>query len=211
MLRSNKFKKMQYPKLKQILGLFMILLCIEVHAQSQNENLRLIIFAKKYEKGFYRTFEEFRKNAPSIPFNGEVDNHLTVRLTFNGNLPCPDQTAIWGFCDGTGIYISRSFSFSEKEIYYRIQHIGRFCDYETLRNPYYADMPHNRTLQVGIDFNTGQSFTINKVTIESILFRDEELYNNFSSNSKKNMVAREYLRYYSKKHPEEIELVIVPQ
>ncbi len=182
-------------------------LFLATKAPAQTSDSDLIFFTTHYKKGFYRNFDEFRRNAPSIPYEGEADNYKTVQLTFDAThpAPCAVGTPIWGFSDGNGIFISRARSFSETEVYYRIQYIGRFCYYETFWNPYY-NMPHNKILEMGIDGNTGDGFLLTTKGVAEKLSRDEEIYNNFKKNPGKNhiTVKVEYLKQYSKKHIEEI-------
>jgi hypothetical protein len=90
-----------------------------------NENFELTILnTGQYKKGAYRNFEEFKNNAPSISFfefkKGEMGDILYIKE--NGE-EYPSRN-VWGFSDGTVLYINSGNKFSqlikvEKTFYFK--------------------------------------------------------------------------------------------
>jgi hypothetical protein len=76
-------------------------------------NLNLPILNESIlKKGAYASYEEFKNNNPSIKEyqykKGEMGDFLYVK---ENGVEHPDRT-VWGFCDGTNIYINSADKFS---------------------------------------------------------------------------------------------------
>ncbi len=80
----------------------------------RNKQTHIPIFTETaYKKGVYKTFEEFKMNAPSVTEyeykKGKLGDVLYVK---EGKNEFPDRMA-WGFCDGKNVFINSSDIFSE--------------------------------------------------------------------------------------------------
>lgn len=173
----------------------------------------LIFFAVDKKKGIYRNFDEFRNNSPSIPYKGKViDSGLPdmVHIDFyeGHDAPCPKNTDIWGFCDGLTVFISETGKFKKKNVYTRLQYIGRYSYFQKevfIANSNQMGYSYaTRTYAYGIDANTGEVFRLNEEVVLYILYRDEALMKKFEKTRKKQEDLGVYLRLYSTNHPEEI-------
>jgi hypothetical protein len=78
----------------------------EIIAYSKQQLNVPIITAKSYQRGVYKTFEEFKMNTPSI-VNYEIKNDKLTDILFvrddKGEYPVRN---VWGFCDGSRLYIN---------------------------------------------------------------------------------------------------------
>jgi hypothetical protein len=83
-----------------------------------------------FKKGFYKSYEEYINNAPSIVYDFTV-KVKTCRESDSAAI-CVDYTlvddnqktgSIWGFCDGKNVYIRLSTGLNSNK-YWRVEHIG---------------------------------------------------------------------------------------
>ena len=85
----------------------------DIIARSNKETQIPILIETGFKKGVYKSFEEFKMNAPSVSEfeyrKGKMGDVLYVK---EGGNEFPDRTA-WGFCDGKNIFINSSDIFSE--------------------------------------------------------------------------------------------------
>ena len=85
----------------------------DIVARSNKETQIPILVETAFKKGVYKTFEEFKMNAPSVTEyqfrKGKFGDMLYVK---EGDNEFPDRTA-WGFCDGKNFFINSSDIFSE--------------------------------------------------------------------------------------------------
>lgn len=85
----------------------------DIVARSEKETQVPILIETSFKKGVYKTFDEFKMNAPSVADyefkKGKFGDMLYVK---EGDNEFPDRTA-WGFCDGKNIFINSSDIFSE--------------------------------------------------------------------------------------------------
>jgi hypothetical protein len=85
----------------------------DIAKKASKERSVPILIETAYRKGVYKTFDEFRNNAPSVTDfeykKGKFGDMLYVR---EGDTEYPDRTA-WGFCNGKNIFINSSDLFSE--------------------------------------------------------------------------------------------------
>lgn len=89
-------------------------LTIEDIVARNNKEIQIpILIETGFKKGVYKSFEEFKMNAPSVAEfeyrKGKMGDVLYVK---EGGNEFPDRTA-WGFCDGKNIFINSSDIFSE--------------------------------------------------------------------------------------------------
>lgn len=184
------------------------------------------------KKGLYKTFDEFKENAPSIPLEWEIQwgifNYILSgagsmsgvhdQMTHNDTLyklkidkgKTQEIGTIWGFCDGKCVYINREFSpFSGKVIFkpdskfYKILYIGRYC-YFSCAFPVGVNVQYVHA-EIGIDLNSGKLWEINKKQVKKILSRDEELMQQYINDNSNENINFKYLKLFSEKHKDEIE------
>ena len=86
--------------------------------------------ARQLKKGFYKTYEEYISNSPSItePFTVvPLAKNNTDTATIGAIYKLADSTKnikhIWGFCDGTDVYVKFASSLFSKR-YWRLEYIG---------------------------------------------------------------------------------------
>ena len=174
--------------------------------------------------GFYRNFEEFKTNNPSVAFAnypitkvsrgygflnsaGEIASYRVVM----------DKSAakkignVYGFCDGKNIYINPEITlFKPKKEFAKLEYLGRYCYYEerVLQTVYTGMGTGSSTGPVleekALDINTGKIIILSKKTIREIMVNDTQLMADFTNDSKKRKVLKEYLINYSDKHADEI-------
>jgi hypothetical protein len=198
-------------------------------AQAQDS---LFYFSTVKVKGMYKTFDEFRRNAPSIPLSDKIVIEYSDEETlYEGNLPvanlncdsvvpCEKKTPIWGFCDGTSVFISRSSGFDKKNTYDKVRYIGRYLYYQCLANNSghgtntgpgsstggytMGGSRSNALLEKGIDINTGATFELSIAKVTKILSNDKVLAAEFKKEKKKEKRLSHYLKKYAEKHKEQI-------
>ena len=182
-------------------------------------------------KGIYRTFEEFKNNAPSIPFSALIidkeesvgifeDLHVYYQLKFTDSLPCSKQTVIWGFCDGNAFFISRSYKFDKNNLYDRIISSGKVIFYEstewrTVSSSTMLPMAGGGMMAGGntrkrflvafiMDVNTGVKQRLTEALVREIIADDKTLSLAFEKEVDKNRVLRDYVIFYTEKYPGEV-------
>ena len=211
-----------------------LLMSLPVLVQAQGQKDSLFYFNTIKIKGIYKTFEEFRRNAPSIPLPRQVVIEYTEEetvyegvlpiaiLNCDSLMPCEKKTPIWGFCDGTTVYISRSAEFDKKNVYDKVRYIGRYLYYQTIEKSvssatntgpgastggYTMGGPRNKTLlEKAIDINTGVTFELSNAKITKILSDDKVLLAEFKKEKKKEQKQGFYLKKYSEKHKEQVRI-----
>ncbi len=215
---------------------FILVICLltgfRVVGYAQELTDSLFYFNTIKVKGIYRTFEEFRRNSPSIPLsNGtviqyEVEESLYQKdvpiatLNCGSVVPCEKKTPIWGFCDGTSVFISRDTKFDKNNIYDKVVYVGRYMYYQYIRKStasatntgpgsstggYVMGGARNKTVvDKGIDINTGETFELSNNKILKILSKDKVLLTEFNKQKHKEQKQVSYLIKYSEKHKEQI-------
>ena len=122
-ISSCRFNAFYYPnqimRLKKIL-LLAFHLCAMVTGMAQNDSV--IINKNSYlKKGFYKTYEEYLHNAPSVTPSFEstwlITKNGTDTVVTGAKYRLADGTKItgaWGFCDGKAVFISKRVSLFKK-------------------------------------------------------------------------------------------------
>lgn len=140
-------------------NLFIVLYCLtslplwaQVESKDSLQKTELIFNATTRQKGIYRTYEEFKYNKPSIPFEHSTErNHETITLFeeefisykmlfVDETRPCPKKTPIWGFCDGKNIFIARYPFFRDRNVYDKLIYVGRYVYYQSTETTYGSPM-----------------------------------------------------------------------
>src|SRR5205809_961604 len=94
----------------RILFIFFLFGFYEISAQSADsvKGKGYIINTRIYHRGVYKTFQEFKLNTPSISNDFSFDGkHLWLVDKNSGQKKKADDKEIWGFCDGSKIYVLR--------------------------------------------------------------------------------------------------------
>jgi hypothetical protein len=163
-----------------------------------------IVHTKRYEKGIYKNFTEFKHNSPSV----------TEKFVFTGkNLWIPDQHGknvkvkkkeVWGFSDGINVYIRRNK-------YSPLLLTGRYCYFiEKGTRIMFAysvspfailPIPVPYRDKVILNFNTGTTYLLTKRLMKQILETDDpELLKKFAAERRKGKKLEEYLILYNKRN-----------
>ena len=199
-------------------------------AQEQTDSL--FYFNTIKVKGIYKSFEEFRRNAPSIPLPDKVIIEYDVeeslyqkdvsiaRLNCDSLMPCEKKTPVWGFCDGSSVFISREAKFDKHITYDKVIYMGRYMYYQyvfktnssaTNTGPgsstggYTMGGARSKTVvNKAIDINTGETFELSNNKILKVLKDDKVLTAAFNKEKHKEKVQAAYLIKYAEKHKEQI-------
>jgi hypothetical protein len=175
-------------------------------------------------KGIYKTFDEFKFNCPSIPFNDyKVEPKTLCKETiFADSLIAYEiilskeekkkikKTGAFGFFDGSNIYV-RETSYAPYSHYFKkLYNLGLYSYFEGIKknisvqnNFNYTTAPSNTIIGKAIDINNGEIIELTKSSLKSILENDEELLNRFKEEEDKKDKIREYIIEYSKRHKDD--------
>ncbi len=176
------------------------------------------------KKGIYKTFDEFKENTPSIPFEYEVIkvNELAYQLKID-----QEKTnfygSIWGFCDGKTVYINLDFDMSGRNrfrphsFFGILQNIGRYCYFQFPQVAYTninAMIVHGRKpLPYVVDFNSGKLLCLNcdmnagfikQSHFKKILTRDPELWTTYKNDTSDEDLFYKYITIFCDKYSDEI-------
>ena len=107
--------------MKKYFLLFFILSIIPSYGQGQENK---IYTATKYNVGFYKTYEEFLSNAPSvkIPMVVKKVNEVSECYRYETENKKKVKGYIFGFCDGVNIYVHGVAT----EGFHKIDYVGRY-------------------------------------------------------------------------------------
>lgn len=183
-------------------------------------------------KGIYKSFDEFRRNAPSIPLTDgtpieyDVEESLyqkdipVAKLDCDSVNPAEKKTPVWGFCDGKSVYISRESKFDKDITYDKVQYLGRYMYYKYIHKSTASATNTGPGSSTGgyvmggaraktvvdkvIDINTGETFELSNQKLLKILKNDKALTAAFNKEKHKERVQVPYLIKYSDKHKEQI-------
>jgi hypothetical protein len=188
-----------------------LLLFILAHLPTSAQVGTSIYDTHRYNKGVYKSFEEFRNNAPSETGNIIVKGKTTAAQVYLMSAPnellIVDSTGkehkikkYWGYCDGINVYVRDNGL-------QKIEEIGYYCLYQIHA---ITSQTNNRATE-GIIFKNTPPPTINKKVInlatgdfydltqfnlkKYILPQDTALLREFYQDNK----SRERLVYYIQK------------
>jgi len=176
------------------------------------------------KKGIYKTFDEFKENAPSIPLEYEIIkvNDLAYQLKID-----QEKTnffgGIWGFCDGNKVYINIDFDMSGRNrfrphSYFGVlQNIGIYCyfpfpqvAYTNLSAmiingskplPYVVDFNNGKLLCLNCDMNAG---FLKQSHLKKILSREPGLWDTYKNDKSNGDLFYKYIKFFCEKHRDEI-------
>lgn len=175
-------------------------------AQNKTDSLinhdSYIINTTEYNKGIYKTFEDFKYNKPSIVSNYSFDGkHLWWTDEQSTKQKKIKKREIWGFSDGKKIFVSW-------HKYDELLEKGRYCYFKEkgTRVVYAVSVLPAMILPVPlpykdeliINFNTGKTYLLSKKLMKTILTTDDaELLHEFMNEGQKKKKLFEYLVKYN--------------
>ena len=179
----------------------------------------------EFKNGMYLSFMDFKKNQPVMAAKIISDYNRSDRDFFDkvlskttftyidsaGKEQMQKARDVWGYCQNGTVHVNYGADFA------RVTVIGSICHFVAsvqrqigVSDPFmYNDPFYNPqryvyvTEQMVLDFETGKISEFNVPNMESLLSRDEALFNQFNALKKKE--KRDgiflYLRKYNEKHP----------
>jgi len=199
---------------------------------AQTDSAKLLKYSPdfKFAEGIYLNFYQLKSNTP-IPKTRIISNEDYSSVDFFNKLVQNEKIKIfdsygmqqdvltkeiWGYCRNGAIYINWNGDFS------RIPVLGSVChfvaDKTVYRAPdfdpyYYNSYNYNMRApsttattemqQYILDFETEKVYEYNQASVEVVLMRDPQLYDEFNalSRKKKSQSLFLYIRKYNEKHP----------
>lgn len=174
----------------------------------------------EFTDGIYLTFEEFKKNDPSIKkkaiitndptdqfFVGNIVNHEKIAYyEANGDFKKLKRREVWGYCSNGTVYIRLGQHFN------RIFKIGSICHFVAEFNTiiYNRNLPvtsSNKPIRFDpymIDLETANILSYDLENFLILLKRDEKLYIEFTSIKgyrKKKQQMFNYLNKFNERNP----------
>jgi hypothetical protein len=192
----------------------------EVKQYDSDYNFREFAIIKDSVKkpGIYKTFEEFRSNAPSLPLQGKITpseikfkvrSELASLTTYKLDIPKEEAKKIggvFGFSDGSKFYVTLNYKDPGRvnnAEFYELEYLGSYCIYDavvisSLDNHTFHD---KRTFM--LDLYTGDALLITATRLKRILAGNAELLAEFKTADKKDEETRKafLLRYLKAEHP----------
>lgn len=203
-----------------------------VYSQETRQEMVKFTPAFEFNEGFYIVFEQVKNNAP-IPaarliteydytdpdfFNRVLDGKRLAYFDQFGIRQEADVNKLWGFSKNGAVYIRIG------EVFNRVTFIGNICHFVATittyntryydpyyYNPYsyyrYMSTPSNygssEMKQFIIDFDTGKVLDYTVDSVEVLLMKDPELYDEFVSlrKKKKKQLKFMYIRKFNEKNP----------
>jgi len=162
-----------------------------------------IVNAVVYNKGVYKTFDEFKHNKPSITDYFVIEKGKIWRTYDSGPRKKIKKSKIWGYCSGDKIFVRRAN-------YNQILELGRYCYF---RDQGKSEMYGSKTPllftpykeRMIIDFNTGKIKKLTTKLMKQIFETDDpELLTEFMAEPSKGQKLYEYLMKYNKRNKAKI-------
>lgn len=184
----------------------------EIFAQPQPidslDHSNYIINASSYKKGVYKTFKEFKYNGPSITSEFLFDGKRLWLIDGEGKKKKIYQKDIWGFSDGSKLFISW-------HKYNEITEKGRYCTFKEKRirpmflmsafPPMPLIIPVPLSSKYIINLNTGKVYILSKKLIKIIFTKDDpQLYKEFLGETGKKRKLFEYIEKYNDRNKDKI-------
>ena len=182
----------------------------------------------RFTDGVYITFNQVKNNSPiekariltTIDYNDKdffkritSENTISYYNNLGKKIDVPLKN-IWGFADNGNLYIKVDYNF------YKITIIGSICHfiayittYDYNNSPYYGYNGYSVSYtppteksdlkEYILDFNTGKRLEYTIKNLEILLIKDEELYSEFVSLSKrkKKQLKYTYIRRFNTRNP----------
>ncbi|MFB6455983.1 hypothetical protein ACE38W_11990 [Chitinophaga sp. Hz27] len=203
---------------RALLFLGSLLLTVSAVAQEMRNTTdlsTLIIYAKEYNKGLYRSFKDFQTNSPSENGDLVIIDRSTAAQTYlladKNQLVIRDGAGehkvkdYWGYCDGRNLYVKDNGL-------NKIIETGYYCIYrqhgQQASRGYYnpADMTVNNIsnpveLVKVINIMTGEIYDLSAYNLRKyILPQDNELLEEFRSDKEKKDKLEYYIRRFNQRN-----------
>ncbi len=220
-------------KLKSyLILLFLISISGTIIAQTESIPAGYVQYSNsfKFKDGIYLNFQQVKLNSP-IQKSQIVTNIDYNSFDFYEKLFESDQISlynnlgikkdikineIWGFSDKGVLYINLNDEFNRIPVFGSISHFianktyteydpYSYSPYNRYNSYYYQDSRTTKTvmMQYILDFESGKLYDFDYKSVELLISKDEELYEEFiklSKRKRKNLKFL-YIRKYNKKHP----------
>jgi len=160
-----------------------------------------ILNAPAYQKGVYRSFDEFKYNRPSIVDHYSIGKKAILVTDGTGKNKKLKKHEAWGYCDGSRIFVRwRKFNeIVEKGRYCYFKETGTRMTYVVSGIPLMIiPVPTPYKDEVIVNFNTGRSYRLNKKLLREILEADDpELLEMFTNERGKGKKLFDYIVKYN--------------
>lgn len=179
----------------------------------------------KFTDGIFLNFEQVKQNKP-VPklkivtnisyerydFFEKILNNEEIQLYDKiGNVQLIKVSEIWGFSNKGVLYINYNEEFNRIPFIGKIGHFTANMTYTNNNYPnrygnynnYYPNSTGTELRQYLIDFETGTIFDFDYKTVEILLMKDLELFDEYNNlkKRKKRKLKFLYIRKYNKKNP----------
>ena len=200
---TNSSRDSQSPV--RMLALILCLASTGVYAQGTSDRVAnqntYIVNAVVYNKGVYKTFDEFKHNKPSITDHYVIEKGKIWKTYESGPKKKIKKNAIWGHCTGDKIFVRTA-------MYNQIRELGRYCYFRDQgKSQLYGDNTHNMANftpykeRMIIDFNTGKIERLTTRSMKRILETDDpELFAEFTAEPSNGKDLYEYLMKYNQRN-----------
>ena len=123
--------------------------------------------SKFLKRGFYRNYEEFIKNSPSMieefsvkPLHTIKDSNIIIAGEYLLKDTLKTMHHVWGFCDGYGIYVNSSPSYTYK-YFWKLLSIGKYSCFKGLTSYKGLPLPFPNAIGLDLAFVSTQTIKIN--------------------------------------------------
>ena len=168
----------------------------------------------RFHDGIYKSFEEFKRNDPSVKEQAIISENPEVQILI-GNFATMqkisyydemgishklDRGEVWGYCSDGAIYVLLNNNF------HRLSKIGAIIHFTESHNTFYYSRSYPvsainrpvRLVQYMIDFNTGELLSYDLENFMLLLQADQQLYAEFNSIKGKKKKEKQMFIYLNK-------------
>jgi hypothetical protein len=187
--------------------------------------------AFKFNDGIFLNFQQVKDNAPvpkaQIVSNVDYNSYdFFEKILSNSEIVMYDELGvklqikpekIWGFSDKGVLYVNINDDFNRIPVFGSISHFiaeKTYTDYDPYAyspysynryNNYYSDSRTTKSVMIQylLDFETGKFYEFDVKSVELLISKDQDLFEEFSKLSmrKKNKLKFLFVRKYNQKHP----------
>lgn len=203
-----------------------------LHAQNDSIQEGYVKYTNsfKFKDGIYSNFQQVKLNQPiqksqivtdidynSFDFYEKLFERKLISLYDNIGVKKEIKVnEIWGFSDKGVLYINLNEEFNRIPVFGSISHFianrtyteydpYSYSPYNRYNTYYHSDSRTTKTvlMQYILDFESGKLYDFNYKSVELLISKDEELYEEFVklSKNKKKKLKFLYIRKYNKNHP----------
>jgi len=214
--------------MRKLLIILLTFLSLNISAQENNTPEGYVKYtnAFKFKDGIYENFIQVKENNPiqksqivtnidynSFDFYDLLLEEKTIKVYDNLGVNKEIKTEnIWGFSNKGVLYINLNDEYNRIPVFGSISHFianKTYVEYDPYSynsyNRYSYDPYNTKTvlMQYLLDFETGKIYDFNYKSVELLIAKDQDLYEEFSklSKRKKKKLQFLYIRKYNQKHP----------